>query len=92
MALMIARPIRTEAIAGPTIDKARLVDGAKAQKPGATRPRIEVSPGGRDRGTKKPNARARDWSVATNGRWVRESLKAFAPVRPEQSCEGSQIP
>lgn len=43
-ALAVERPIRIDAIAGPAIEKARLVDGVKAQKPNAARPQIPIGP------------------------------------------------
>jgi len=91
-ALKFGRPIRIEAIAGPAIDKARLVDGAKAQEPNAARPydrTRELSLEGRDRGIRKPNAKTRDWSVAKTAGGFAKAQRQSHPCDRRKAAKGN---
>jgi len=79
-ALAVERPIRIDAIAGPTIEKARLVDGAEAQKPNAARPQIPIVLLRTRIAGQKTERQSPRLVRDENGRWVRECPKAIAPV------------
>jgi len=89
-AMTVGRPIRIEAIAGPAIDMARLVDGVKAQKPVATRPYARTKCPCEDViAGQKPNARARDWSVATTACGSASAQRQSHPSNRSKTAKGT---